>query len=215
MEQDEYARIAAAQSTHWWYRATAALIGDLIPPGLGADLAILDLGCGPGANLATLAGRGTVTGLDRAPEALGALQDLHPGVPAVRGDAAALPFPTAAFDVVAISTVLYTVASPARVLGEVSRVLRPGGVLVVVEPAFPALRRAHDRQVHGRRRFRRGELDVLVRTAGLDVTRSTFASSFLVPPAAVLALWERVRSATSAPAGPTSTATTSIRCSSG
>ena len=48
MEVEEYARIAAAEDDHWWYRNTRALMAELLQPWLGTDQRILDAGCGPG-----------------------------------------------------------------------------------------------------------------------------------------------------------------------
>ena len=55
MEVEEYARIAAAEDDHWWYRNTRALMADLLAPWLGTGQRILDAGCGPGGNGAWLA----------------------------------------------------------------------------------------------------------------------------------------------------------------
>jgi SAM-dependent methyltransferase len=78
-----------------------------------------------------------VTGLDRSGAALegarrrarGAGVELRP----CRGDAAALPFPPASFDVVLAVTLLCFVDDPARTVQEMARVLRPGGRLVLGE----------------------------------------------------------------------------------
>ncbi len=50
------------------------------------------------------------------------------------GDAGALPFPDAHFDVVTCQTLLIHVAEPLRVLQEMLRVARPGGLLLLAEP---------------------------------------------------------------------------------
>lgn len=50
------------------------------------------------------------------------------------GTAEALPFPDASFDMVTCQTVLQHVADPTSVLGEVLRVVRPGGLLLLSEP---------------------------------------------------------------------------------
>jgi demethylmenaquinone methyltransferase/2-methoxy-6-polyprenyl-1,4-benzoquinol methylase len=57
----------------------------------------------------------------------------------VQGDAQALPFEDASFDVVSIAFGIRNVADPRRALAEFRRVLRPGGRLVVLEFATPRL----------------------------------------------------------------------------
>lgn len=70
MEVEEYARIAAAEDDHWWYRNTRAVMADLLAPWLGRDQLLLDAGCGPGGNGASLSGHGRVVGADRSSDAL-------------------------------------------------------------------------------------------------------------------------------------------------
>jgi SAM-dependent methyltransferase len=193
VEPDEYARIAAAEDEHWWYQSTRALAAQLLAPWLGARGRFLDAGCGPGGNGACLAERGTLVGVDRAAEALAFVRARHPDVLGTRGTLDRLPFPDACFDAVLCLTVLYTVPDDAAALAELARVVRPGGAVLVLEPAFAALRRAHDTTVHGRRRYRRSELAARARAAGLHVERCTYAYSFLALPAAALALADRVR----------------------
>ena len=52
----------------------------------------------------------------------------------VRGDATEIPLPSESFDVVTCQTVLMHLAQPADALREMLRILRPGGLLVCVEP---------------------------------------------------------------------------------
>ncbi|MEP7179646.1 MAG: demethylmenaquinone methyltransferase [Pseudonocardiales bacterium] len=64
-------------------------------------------------------------------------------VPFVAGDALHLPFADAAFDAVTISFGLRNVADVPRALGELARVVRPGGRLVICEfsrPVWPPFR---------------------------------------------------------------------------
>jgi SAM-dependent methyltransferase len=193
VEVEEYARIAAAEDDHWWYRNTRALVGDLLAPWLTRDRRILDAGCGPGGNGAWLAEHGTVVGVDVSPDALTFVRARRPETRPVRASIAALPFPDASFDVVVGITVLYTIDDDHRALRELARVLAPGGALLLFEPAFESLRREHDVTVHGRRRYRRTELVQQVEDNGLTVERATYAYSFLAPPAAVLGGLERMR----------------------
>jgi SAM-dependent methyltransferase len=201
VEVEEYARIAAVEDDHWWYRNTRALAADLLDPWLHRGLRILDAGCGPGGNGAWLATHGDVVGVDLSPDALAFVRARRPTTRPVRAGVEALPFADGAFDIVVGLTLLYTVPDDARAVAELARVLRPGGALLLVEPAFRALGRAHDATVHGRRRYRRGELSRLITTAGLTVARATYAYSFLAPPAAALGALDRTRRRRDVPAG--------------
>jgi ubiquinone/menaquinone biosynthesis C-methylase UbiE len=191
MEVEEYARIAAAEDDHWWYRNTRSLMAELLRPWLGTDQRILDAGCGPGGNGAWLASHGRVVGVDLAREALEFVGARRPATTPVLASAERLPFSDGGFDVAVGITLLYTVHDDVAALAEVARVLRAGGAALLLEPAFPSLRRAHDVTVHGLRRYRRAELAGLAERAGLRVRRATYAYSFLAPPAAALAVLER------------------------
>jgi SAM-dependent methyltransferase len=195
VEVEEYARIAAVEDAHWWYRSTRALVADLLADRLLRDrpLRILDAGCGPGGNGAWLAEHGAVVGVDRSPDALAFVRDRRPGTRPVLGDLSALPVQSGAFDAAVAVTVLYAVDDDAAAVRELARALRPGGALVVMEPAFDSLRRGHDDVVHGKRRYRRDRLAALAHQAGLRVERTTYAYSFLAPPAAALGALDRLR----------------------
>jgi SAM-dependent methyltransferase len=99
----------------------------LLPPVGG--LTCLDLGCGEGHNTRLLAGQGAcVAALDVAESFITAAagQD-RSRIRYTVGDGTALPFRASAFDAVTAFMSLMDVAEPERTLGEVARVLRPGG----------------------------------------------------------------------------------------
>ncbi len=193
MEVEEYARIAAVEDDHWWYRNTRSLAADLLGPWLGDRSRILDAGCGPGGNGASFAAHGQVIGVDVSPDALAFVQARRPETLPARARVEALPFATGGFDVAIAITVLYSVPDDAGALAELARVVRPGGAVLLVEPAFESLGRAHDATVHGQRRYRRTELTDLAHRAGLTVERATYAYSFLAPAAAALGASDRLR----------------------
>ncbi|TVQ99675.1 MAG: SAM-dependent methyltransferase [Spirochaetaceae bacterium] len=104
---------------------------------------LLDIGCGDGAvtrrfveKLPTIT---RLVGVDRDPvaldEARDCLQGLEPDVDCtvLQANAETLPFPDACFDAVLCCDLLHHLADVPAALGEARRVLRPGGVLVVME----------------------------------------------------------------------------------
>jgi 2-polyprenyl-6-hydroxyphenyl methylase/3-demethylubiquinone-9 3-methyltransferase len=96
-----------------------------------APTRVLDVGCGAGFLANYLASSGhRVTGLDAAPDSLdiAAQHDPTRTVRYEQGDANALPYKAGAFDVACAMDFLEHVEGPARVIGEIGRVLAPGGL---------------------------------------------------------------------------------------
>ncbi len=112
------------------------LILDLLGSLEGAH--ILDVGCGDGALVCAAASRGAeATGVDSDPAMLAAARTRadKDGITAafLEGRIERLPFPDAAFDVVASITVLCFVPDASAAVREMARLLRPGGRLVLGE----------------------------------------------------------------------------------
>src|SRR5262245_41156224 len=121
-------------------RAAWDRILDLVIGGRGA-LDALDVGCGTGFLSLELAARGhRVTGVDFAPQMLAeARQKAAAQRHTVRfeqGDAEALRFPDASFDLVMTRHVLWTLPHPEAAIDEWLRALRPGGRLAIVDSQF-------------------------------------------------------------------------------
>ena len=92
---------------------------------------VLDVGCGAGFLTNDLASRGhEVTGVDASREALDVARTRDRTRTAAyrRAEAESLPFPDASFDVACAMDLLEHVENPARVVGEIGRVLRPNGL---------------------------------------------------------------------------------------
>ncbi len=101
---------------------------------LGGPGRILDVGAGSGSFLALARSRGWgVSGIELSRPAVQAAQK-HFGINLVHGLLEENNFPDATFEAVHISHVLEHFLDPLQALGEVHRVLRPGGVLVVEAP---------------------------------------------------------------------------------
>jgi SAM-dependent methyltransferase len=178
----EYRRMFEAEERQWWYAGQRAVALALFEPwARGRRLRLLDAGCGTGFNLRALSRHGATTGVDLSPDAIAFCRSR--GVRAVRGSVLRLPFADASFDAVTSFDVIYHdwVEDDAAAVAEMSRVLRPGGALLVRVPALELLRGAHDAEVLTRRRYTLAELRALVERGGLRVHRSSYANSLLFP----------------------------------
>jgi SAM-dependent methyltransferase len=137
------ANLAARQSIYAYQQPPVDLTGQVLDVALPADLGgagvVADIGCGNGVYLAELARRGHaghLIGVDMSPGMLRAARQrtrdagrLAPAL--IAADATALPFRDSSADLTLAMHMLYHVPAPEVALGELRRVTRPGGRLVV------------------------------------------------------------------------------------
>ncbi|MEI8080833.1 MAG: methyltransferase domain-containing protein [Actinomycetes bacterium] len=112
-----------------------SLLAGLLTP----DSLVADIGCGIGSVTHWLAGQldrdGLAVGVDtsEAQLAVAGSEFRHRGLPRPRfvaADVYQLPFDTGSFDVVCCRSLLSHLANPPAAVGEMARLVRPGGVLV-------------------------------------------------------------------------------------
>jgi SAM-dependent methyltransferase len=106
----------------------------LVGPFTGTEVA-LDVGCGTGSLAFALAAHvGEVVGVDNREDYLEAARGVAPAnTRFVEGDATALPFEYAAFDISGCHRVLHHVRRPELAVSELVRVTRPGGKIFIVD----------------------------------------------------------------------------------
>jgi ubiquinone/menaquinone biosynthesis C-methylase UbiE len=136
---DRFARTAERVAAHQDARAArlAEQVRDFVE--LRGDERALDVGAGAGALAFALAPLvWEVVGLDPVPELLElARARAMPNTEFVEGDGTALPFPDGAFDLAGTHRTLHHVAQPERIVGELARVTRPGGRVLIVDQLAP------------------------------------------------------------------------------
>lgn len=119
---------------------TIAREGAFLLPYLRDDMSILDCGCGPGSLSLDLAKRlqktGNIIGMDIQAGQLAAAQEQAEqcgldNVQFLQGSVFSLPFPEQYFDCVLAHAVLYHIPNPEKALQEISRVLKPEGIVAL------------------------------------------------------------------------------------
>ena len=200
MKPEELHNISAAEQEFWWYRGMRAITDALMEPVFRERPVVgLDAGCGTGYNALDLERRHGIrmVGVDLAPLSIRYCRQ-RSFTRSLVASIGALPFRDQSFDLVTSFDVLSFLppGEEERAVVEFSRVLRPGGWLVLRLPAFRMLRSRHSEFIAERQRFRASHLLRLFSKLPLRIVRWSYANSFLAPIALVkFRLWEPLQRA--------------------
>ena len=194
MDRIVYDRMAAHDSTHWWYRARRDILSDYLTRygNLPKGARILEIGCGTGHNLPMLAGFGSVDAIEIDPAARGIASE-RLGRPV--GDAPLPGLPGVArgsYDLVAVLDVVEHIEDDVAALKGMASLLKPGGKILIAVPAHQWLWSAHDVVNHHHRRYSKGSLAKAIAAAGLTPRKLTYFNSLLFPLAAAARIAGRI-----------------------
>lgn len=197
MHDAVYHQFARTLETHWWSDHRRKLFaGWLAELGISPDgsRSVLEIGCGAGTEHGFLGQYGPVTGVELSETGLGYCRQ-RPYAELIAADLNTVELPRERFDLAVDFHVLYHawVKEPGDVLSRVRDSLRPGGRLLVTEPAHEVLRRGHDEVVMAARRWSLRELSQLVSGSGFEIERSSGFLTLLTPAVLVSALVDRLR----------------------
>lgn len=186
MDRIVYDRMAAHDSTHWWYRARRDILADYLTryADLPRDAHILEIGCGTGHNLPMLSGFGHVDAIEIDPAAR-AIASQRLGRPVGDAPLPALPgIPRADYDLVAVLDVVEHIEDDVAALAAMATCLKPGGKILIAVPAHQWLWSAHDVVNHHHRRYSKTSLIAAISKAGLKPVKLGYFNSLLFPLAA-------------------------------
>ncbi|MDV3458752.1 class I SAM-dependent methyltransferase [Sphingomonas sp. HF-S4] len=183
MDRIVYERMAAHDTTHWWYRARRDILAEYLTRwgGLPEDARILEIGCGTGHNLPMLAQFGEIDAIE-IDETAGAKASERLGKPVGTS-----PLPDlvgiepGSYDLVAVLDVIEHVEDDVAALKAIATALKPGGKILITVPAHQWMWSAHDVVNHHKRRYSKAGFAALLDKAGLRGAKLGYFNSLLFP----------------------------------
>jgi SAM-dependent methyltransferase len=170
-----------AEATHFWFRGFREFLTPVIHELSDGrrDLRIVDCGCGTGYNMGMLRPYGRVAGFDL--NASGVTTARAAGSSVVRGDATHAPFASGTFDMATCFDVMQCLEPDTDVVREMTRMVRPGGFVVVTMAALDILHGDHSLAWQEVRRYTPATARTLFEQAGLRVEKLSFLFGSLFP----------------------------------
>ncbi|MEK7614413.1 MAG: sugar nucleotide-binding protein [Patescibacteria group bacterium] len=196
MERSFYKNYFKVEKEHWLMVVRRMIVKDNLKLCLDknpAETKVLDFGCGSGIFVDELAKQGyQAYGLDISEEAVkfGMLQGVK-NLGAI--DAHKINFPDNTFDAVFTLDVLEHLEDEKWALDEIRRVLKPGGVAIIMVPAYMFLWGVQDEVAHHYRRYTKSSLLKKIKEAtSLKTLKASYFNTFLFPPIAFFRIVSRI-----------------------
>jgi SAM-dependent methyltransferase len=186
-----------AEQSHFWFRGFRQYMTPAIERATAGrpGARILDCGCGTGSNLEMLRPYGNAAGFDLT--RIGTEFAKSHGHRVAQASIGDIPFRSGTFDLVTSFDVFQVLpdAVERSAIAEMSRVLKPGGWLLLHVAALQVLHGRHSVLSEEQRRYTRGSLRSLVEGAGFRVERLTFDHFTLLPLMLPVRFWHRLTAA--------------------
>jgi ubiquinone/menaquinone biosynthesis C-methylase UbiE len=184
LEPYEYKTLFDFETSYWWFKGLHAILREVVQSlGLPADAEVLDAGCGTGQNIVSLSQ--TIAcepyGFDISPHAASFWPKRNLRRTCV-SSINQIPFKDHSFDaVVSVDVLECEAVDELQAYSEIWRVMRPGGFLLLVVPAYQWLfSEEHHKAVGATRRYSKQRVKELLRQRPVTLIRMThlFASVF-------------------------------------
>ena len=194
MNIDEYRKMYEIEDQYWWFIGRRNLVNWLLKEHKvnGQEHLLFDIGCGTGLNLLSFSEQCRTLGSDHSLTAISFCRER--GIDNVFScDARAISLADDSVDVVTALDVLEHIRDDMRALREVNRILKPGGKLIAVVPAYGFLWSEHDEALHHYRRYVAREMRAKLVASGFEIERSTYFITTLFFPILFFRLWQGLR----------------------
>jgi len=204
LDSSVFQLLAEIEQHHWWFVARRRIIGRLLREALPPDpqRLVVDVGCGTGANIASLAGSYACVGIDASEDAIRHARARFPDVEFIRGDSPqALGERAGRVDALLMTDVLEHVEDDRGLLAAQLSTLRSGGLALLTVPADMRLWSPHDVSLGHHRRYDAASFRALWRDAPVEDLMLSHFNTRLYPAIRAVRLVGRLRGAAHGRAG--------------
>lgn len=194
MNKNEYQKLYNFENFYWWHVGRKQIIQSLLQEiSLKNNSRILDAGCGTGGNMKILARFGNVIGIDNSPEAIKfckkrCFENIQLKNIENTG------FSDNSFDLIVALDILEHLENDVEALKEFHRILKEDGYILISVPAYQFLWSEHDAAVHHKRRYSMKEINKCLLKANFQITKKTFAISFIAPAVFIYRIIQKIYS---------------------
>lgn len=204
MQHEQFQLHADIEQRHWWFVGRRRIISQLVAEVLPASprTHIIDVGCGTGGNIASLADRYRCVGIDTSAEAVQLARQRFPHVQFIAGRAPeALGELAAQAQLFLLCDVLEHVPDDFAMISELLAAAAPGAYFLLTVPADESLWSPHDESFGHFRRYDRRRLEAI--WAGLPVTPLlvSYFNARLSPLLRIVRAWNQRRRRAAGAAG--------------
>jgi SAM-dependent methyltransferase len=159
---------------------------------LPTEANILEAGCGTGGNINALKRFGNVTCIEHDDSAAELARQRQGAVVLSGSLPYGLPEFQTSFDLITLFDVIEHVDEDLASLEVLSRLLKPGGRMVITVPAFNFLWSAHDDENQHKRRYRASDFSALAAQANLTLDYVSYFNFWLFPPVFAVRMFRKI-----------------------
>lgn len=182
MEEHLYRTFYEVETRHWWFVARQMIIEHLVHRDiqLTKGSRVLDVGCGTGAILASFSKDYECYGTDTSPLAIEFcrkrnLKEVY------QCTLENFPHADLKFDLILMLDVIEHIGDDRGILRQASRLLKPGGHILITVPAYQFLWSKHDDVNFHKRRYVKSGLRQVFEETGMKIQLLSYYNTILFP----------------------------------